>query len=287
MKRNFALCLMLLLGHLIQAREKADVIIIGNPQAYRILNKYQQPLTEKESKKLLPFSPFQIITKTDTLGDGLTTAVKVQYRNAVYYLQKDENGRYITTYGQGYFKVFKRCNILMDSIKVVKDKSILLSEKYPSKGKRQYIKKGRLVTRLFRYQNFYYVAYKDVREIFGWCSLSSKYTWKPYASLSKEDFTLTPSLRNRISSKMQLINETYKHYFTGFNGITGERKSVPSWKCMIDSQKVICILSGHYRNSMQLDRSTQYIIRDLENIVLGKPFEVIYKNGEIVVQPKK
>ncbi len=287
MKKNFTICLILTLTIFIHAQERADFIIIGNPHAYLILNKYQQPLTERERKKIHPFSPFQIINKKDTLGDGLTPAEKVRFCNKIYYLQKDENDNYITKKSDVYFKIFKGCKILEDSIEVTRQKAILLSEKYPSQGNKQYIAKGKLIKRLFRYQNYTYVLYKNVRESFGWCSIASRSNWKPYASLSKEDYKLTESLKSRVRAKIQSINKIYEQYFISFNKITNGLKSVPVWKCLVGSNSIKCSLSGSYKKSAQMEESTRYIVHDLENMFIGKPFEVVYKKGEIVIQLKR
>jgi hypothetical protein len=287
MKKYYSTCLILLLIASIHAQKKADFIIIGYPRAYRILNKYQQPLTDKENARLLPFSPFQIVTKRDTLGDGLTSAVKVRYRNETYYLQKDEDGNYITNQRSGYIKEFRGCRLLEDSIKAVRKKAVFLYEKYPTKGRRQYIAKGKLVIRLFKYQNYYYMLYKDVKESFGWCSSGSKSLWKSFASLSKEDYTLSRSMQDRIKAKMRSINGVYEQYFKSFNDITGEQRSVPQWECQGDSKVITCTLSGSYRNSTQLEESSRYVVQDLENMLLGKPFEVAYTSGKIVIQLKK
>ena len=287
MKYYLTTCLIVLVLSGIHAQERADVIIIGDPQAYRILNRYQQPLTEKENKGLLPFSPFQIVNRNDTLGDGLTAAVRLRYRNTVYYLQKDEKDAYIVQGRPSYIKEFKGCVLRGDSIEVTRDKAILLAQKYPAEGKQRYIAKGKLVTRLFRYRNHWYVLYRDVREYFGWCSLAKRGTWKPYASLSREDYTLSAATQKRIVAKMKLINETYQKYFTEFNSLTGQGKSVPRWTCRVDSTRVTCTLSGRREYAAQLAESTKYIVRDLESILVGRPFEVVCRDGEINVRMKK
>ncbi len=275
---------LLLLTPDILAQESADFIISGKPQVYTILNKYEQSLNDAERELFRPFSPLQIINAEYTLGDGITSAQKVRFSGDVYFFLKDDDGKLVGGKKDPYRHTFRKCRIIEDTIRVVKDRAILLSQKYPSDGKRVYMGKGTLVIRLFKYQNYYCVKYIAKKVMYGWCSLSDKSAWKREIRVKKVDTTLKSELAERIIERINSANEKYEQYFERFNKITGKQKSIPRWRYSYDDELIRCTLTNPYKDSDQLEESTQYLVHDIENLLIGKPFNVRYRNGEILVQ---
>ena len=268
----------------ILGQEQADFIISGKPQVYTILNKYEQSLTDSERELFRPFSPLQIINEEYTLGDGITSALKVRFSGDVYFLIKDDDGKLVGGKKDSYRHTFRKCRIFEDTIRIVKDRSVLLSQKYPSDGKRVYMAKGALVVRLFKHQNYYCVKYIGKKIMYGWCPLSDKGAWRPVIHVKKVDTTLKSELVERIIERIKSANETYEEYFERFNDITGKKKSIPQWRYSYSDELIRCTLTNPYKDSDQLEESTQYLVQDIENLLLGKPFDVHYRNGEILIQ---
>lgn len=268
----------------ILAQESADFLILGNPQVYTILNKYEQSLTASEKELFRPFSPLQIVNKDYTLGDGITSALKFRFCQDVYFILKDDDGNLIGDKKNPYRQVFRKCKIIEDTVRIKKDRAILLSQKYPSTGRRIYLRQGNLTIRLFKYQNYYCVKYVGQKTVYGWCSLSDKSAWRREIQVKKVDKTLKSELQNRIIARINTANNTYKQYFECFNSITNKQKSIPQWRCAYNDDILRCTLTNPYKDSDQLEESAQYLIRDLENIVIGKPFDVHYQKGEITIK---
>jgi hypothetical protein len=47
-----------------------------------------------------------------------------------------------------------------------------------------------------------------------------------------------------------------------------------------------CWLTGPKTYSSQLEQSTRYLVNDIENMLIGKPFSVAYREGEILIESK-
>lgn len=268
----------------ILAQEKATFIISGKPQVYTILNKYEQSLTDSERELFRPFSPLQLINEEYTLGDEITSALKARFNGDIYFLLKDDNGKLVGGKKDPYRHTFRNCRIIEDTIRIVKDRSVLLSQKYPAKGNRVYMARNALVVRLFKHQKYYCVKYIGRKIMYGWCALSDKSAWRPVIHAKKVDTALKSELVERIIERIKSANEMYDQYFQRFNEITGEKKSVPKWRYTYSDESIHCTLTNPYKDSDQLEESNQYLVQDIENLLLGKPFNVHYRNGEILIQ---
>ena len=197
------------------AEEYADFILLENPLDYSILNKYEQRITDSEKAKFIPFSLLQVIDNNDTLGDGISAALKFQFMKNTFFLPRDDEGNFLCSTKKTALQTFKKCVVIGDTIRIIRDNTVLLTDKYPSAGKQVYLKKGSMVYRLFKYNNYYYVM-TDKR--YGWCLLPDRSVWKKdEVPEKKEDPQFKTELWNRIAAKMEAVNETYVEYFDFFN----------------------------------------------------------------------
>ena len=288
MKKKLIIIFILLFSFIpsLVAQEYANFLILENPQVYSILNKYEQSLTSSEKELFRPFSPLQIVSKDHTLGDGVTSALKFRFYQDTYFLLKDDDDNLVGDNKNPYSQVFGKCRIIEDTIRVIRNKAILLSQKYPANGVRIYLKRDDRIVRLFKYKDYYCVKCLGQKIKYGWCSFSDKRAWRDEIQVKRIDKNLKSELQERIITRIDAANKIYKHYFDSFNSITSKQKSIPQWRCAYNDDILRCTLTNPYKDSGLLEESTQYIIRDLENIVIGKPFEVHYQKGEITIQLK-
>ena len=70
----------------IQAGKTADVLVLADPGTYSILNRYEQPLTEKEEASFTAYVPLQVQKQDGMLGDDITPAMHCLFNGATYYL---------------------------------------------------------------------------------------------------------------------------------------------------------------------------------------------------------
>jgi len=289
MKSKFipAQIIVLITISLLYSQKKADFLIVENIEPYAVLDRYEQPLTANAGKQFLPFSPLQIIDQEATLGDEITDVLKFQYDQKPYYFLKNDKGNFVGDTKNRYNQRYKNCALTGDTIQITRAKAVLLAQKYPSKGRRVYCKKGKNCIRIFSYKGYHYVKTIGASAQFGWCSLGARNTWKIVKSTTKKrEYRLDTILKDRIVARIEKANKAYRHYFNYFNNLTTQEKSVPQWQYTFGDNMVRCALSGPYKNTGQLEESTYYLVQDLENILIGKSFNVEYQVGEIVITKK-
>ena len=53
---------------------------------------------------------------------------------------------------------------------------------------------------------------------------------------------------------------------------------------MTEGDSIRCTLKGDNGYAELLEESTGYLVRDIGNMVIGKPVTVSYRNGEIIIK---
>lgn len=267
------------------SQKTADFLILEKPHLYTILNQYQQSLTEAEQKEFAPGSPLQIVNQDEALGDQITRALRFFFNGRTFYLQKDEAGRFMGEQAKSDRDVLKNCRIVDDTVEINKEKAVPFINWNMPRGKAAYLGKGEFVVRVFRHNDRYYVKRSGRETQYGWVPVSSQNACRRVvvAAAAGPD---RGYLHDRIIERFSSANETYKEYFGHFNGITGQQKSVPAWRCESRGDEIQCFLNNPYRNGDLLEESTQYIVQDIESMLLGKQYSVRYEKGMISIRPK-
>ena len=264
-----------------------DMVILESPQSFSICNQFEQPLSASDKAGVLPFSPFQIIKPDILLGDGITRAMECLYSQKTYYLLKDERGGIIGDKGQ--MKLFKACVLVGDTVEIIKGNTVAFSEKsptFPATSGTALPKGGRLIV-LFKHGNAYYSLQTAPIERFGWIAASSRDSWKHVKQAAPIiDTSITEALRTQIAARIESANALYKTFFDRFNGGGGRQKSVPQWSETRGRTEYFWILSEPYGHTGELDESAAYLVKDLQDILIGKPYSVRCEKGRIIISPK-
>ncbi len=283
--RSFFLIFCAILVGRAQSKQAVDVMIVDKPHTFKILNKYEQPLTPDEEQRLTSYSPFEIVEQQALLGDQITPAMKVRLEGETFYLQKKSDGALIGDNRPGYRQIFKNCRVIDDTMHVVRDNAVLLAEQYPSSGKRTYAQQGQLVQRLFVYRNRYYVKTLGPKPVFGWTSPAAN-AWKPLESrMQPKSDTIPADVQQQIAQRLESANRTYQQFFAHFNKLTGKQKSVPTWKKVEQSKHLVYRLNASRTTLDNLQQSTAQLLEELELALLGKNVSVNYENGRIAFKP--
>lgn len=287
-------CIIFSFALIIYPQSSLDFLIVKSPQALTILNKYEQKISSEERNNFLPYSPFQILVQDELLGDQLSKAMKVKYQGEVYFLSKDEKGKLSGIRKAGYYQFFKRAKPLDDTIVILKSKSLSFSSKYGTQGTRSYFKKNDLVIRVLQYRNHYYLLGLGENRQYGWSNLLPNKSWEMYnQGGAKEKIAeassspLNSHLRERLISRIQTANKTYKQLFTFFNQLSGQQKAIPQWKMSKDKHQIRFLLTGSNHNSGELGASTKLLVQEIKNMVIGDPLSVRYAKGVISIVPIK
>ena len=258
---------------------QSDFLIITNPDKLSILNQYEQPLTELEKKLIFPFMPFQIINPKEILGDQITEVIRCTNLGSTYFLLKNESGGF-TGNDHITFQKISKCIVLGDTVEVVRD--FTLSQKFPTKGIESTIKKGESCIRIFQNGSNTYLLGLGNPQRYGWCAASG--VLKKAIKIENSEATVDlVDIGQRVQKRLDAANELYKNYFSYFNDLTDQQKSIPYWQTFSENGGYRCTLKGSRQTIAQLQQSTDYIVQDIKQLLLGKPFSVNNSGDQIII----
>ena len=263
----------------------ADVLILSRPQDYTIFNQYQQPLSESERSLFVANVPLQIVKENEIMGDQITHALRFVFEGKTWFVERDESGNFAGDKGKQFRQVLKKCLIISDTVQIMAEGAVSFSEKFPP-GAKGWLRKGETVQRLFSYGGFFYVKRPAEKPPYGWSRFGVKTGWKRIEQGIEKPQELTTLLMEQIMDRFKAANRTYEEYFSHFDKLTGQEKTIPRWRCEAKGDEVHCSLNAPYDGTSQLDESTQYLVRDLENMLIGKQYEVLFDKGGIFIKPR-
>ena len=267
------------------AQAAADYCILSEPGNYTIFNEYEQPLSTAEKDAFLSFSPLLVTDPNVTLGDQITRALKFEFQRHNYYLLKGDNGTFVGEKAKNGRRLYKDCQRVDDTVEIL-GRGVTLSG---GSGGAVSLEKGTRLNRIFESGGRFYALALGGGSGYGWCSLEQKGAWRKTAAAlrvenDEADSALPASLKARILDKVTAANEAYKAYFAHFNTLTKDAKSAPVWRCEGGGSRFRCVLSGPAASGDQLSESTQSLVLEMENVLLGTAFAVRYGNGEMVIE---
>ncbi|NLL12309.1 MAG: hypothetical protein GX267_02785 [Fibrobacter sp.] len=284
MKKLYAILFCIILPAVLSGTEKkGDFLIISDPSKLSIFNQFEQILTETDLNNIPSYTPFLIVNRKETLGDQITEAIRCQYKGQTCFLLLDEKGNLKGLSSQHYHNIFKSCLIIGDTVSL--NQSTNVYQKYPSSGPVTKCSAGQTVSRIFRYSSSYYVFIPD-KKVYGWINGGPSIFKTSAKNLVKSRTFSVNDIYEVVENRLKAVNETYNQYFEFFNDITHQDKSVPQWKLRNDGKQLKCTLSSSAQISEQLQNSTRYVLQDIEQILLGKPFNIQYNSGEITISPR-
>ena len=284
--RKFLACLFGFVYCSVIAAKTADFIVLLSPKALTIYNQYEQPLSAAEKSQLSPCVPMQIMQADVTLGDQITRAMQCNFELKTMYVIKDEQGEIIN--GKGNVQILKACTLIGDTVEIVKDGAVLFSQQFPIASSSGRLKKGETLAVLFRSGNTYAVRFdrdQPASARYGWCPAISQVAWRKSRTISVVDTTLAPLVRDELNARIGRANDLYIKFFNEFNRATGMQKSIPAWKPATNGPGLRWALNAPYNHTGELNESTERLVEEMRDVLIGKPFSVVYENGELKVTP--
>lgn len=280
MRIKFIFLLFLIICISIKAGETVDYLIISDPQKLSIFNQFEQALSDKEFSRFYPFSPLQIINRKETLGDQITEALKCNYLGTTYFILTDNKGEPRSSSSSIYKKIFRNCNILNDTVTINKNMNVY--ERFPASGKIHNCKIGQSIIRIFRHSDYVYVFIPENKQ-FGWTGNITGLFKKSQKKHLGESVLEIDDIVDIVDSRLKSVNDDYEIFFNYFNNLTQQGKAIPEWTIINDGKQLRCKLNASGHISEQLSQSTRYVVQDIEQMLLGKPFVVQYASGEIII----
>jgi hypothetical protein len=265
------------------AKPAREFLVIGNPSVCALYDQYEQALTPTRKKALPTNAPFEIRDNRELMGDQISQAMRLSLLGTTYYLLLDDKGN-ITGLPPSASPVrYRGCMPGYDTLTVVAA-SLSLTRKPSGGGSIATLNNGAAVLRIFTWQGSAYVLSASPDPRYGWCR-SSERLLRPIVQKSAStgsDFAL---LHQRIMKRLIEANDRYDTLFSYFSSRTRQEKSKPEWVAdpTVDRQY---ILRGSDEVVTVLENSTRYLVRDIERMLLGKPFLVSYRKGIISIESR-
>ena len=266
--------------------EQADYFILLNPADFTIANSYEQTLDAEDAKKLGNGVPFRLMAKDVVLGDQISHAARLELLGKTFTLAKNENGSFVGDDGTSK-TVVKNATVIGDTIVLTEGSSATVVSPL---GESRVVPAGTTLIRIFSSGSKWYVALRGSPMLFGWCSQLPGSTWRKGVSGTSQKSSgtngLSDELQQKIIARFTNANETYTTFFDHFNEQSGSQKTIPRWTWRVEGKTMRVTLNQPYARTGELDGSTEYVVRDIENLLLGTSLRVLYDNGELLVQPK-
>ena len=269
-------------------QSKADYYIITNPVDYNIANQYQQAMSASDKLDKLAGAPLRVENPDLLSGDQISRVAKCFYHGDNYFLLKNDDGKFVGE-KKSERLVFRNCAIVEDTVVIINSGSLKIIS---LAGQVRIPGRGEKITRFFKSGTRYYVGAFDEKPFFGWCSMEPETDWRKTekTAIAKErpsDTSLPELYRQRIAEKIASANNAYKACFDHFNARTNDQKSVPSWRCENSGEGIRCELSEQWKTGDRLSESTDALVQELENILLGSDYGVKYEDGVMEIRKRK
>jgi hypothetical protein len=262
-----------------------DFLIVQTPQRLAVYNKYQQEATDEDRRVMAAFVPMHILEEDALLPDGFTRCMKVEIEGEVFFLLKDKDGRLDRSGPPVFERIFRNATVLHDTVQILTNRSVRFS---PIGSSPRSLAKGEKAVRFFRHEAAIYC--KNVNFPFAYGFIDTRgpvegKDWSVVRNINAGRGAITPAVVQGIRAKMEEANRLLAKLFEHFNTEAHEERPVPRWSVAASVEAVTCTLLGA-RRTEDFQRSTIYLVKEVENIVMGTGLRVSYAPGRIDILRK-
>ena len=253
----------------------SSFLVAERPDRLLIYNKYQQQITPRERAILAPFVPMRIVRNDDLLGDGFTPCMTVEIAGAFFYLVKGKEGELAGADRAGAIRRFSDVAAIGDTVTVLTNG--LFQVALPVGEARRSIRRGDRLVRYFQEGDRTYVGTLDQSPIYGFTRLPASargQSWNIARNTIVEGPTEIPQrVLNAVRENIEEVNRVYQGLYVFFNKQTSEQRPVPRWTMSGSQRTIVCTLNNR-PSGADLSQSTKYLVKDLENALLGTRLRV-------------
>ncbi len=251
------------------AYSASQFLLAERPDHFLVYNTYQQTLTPNERALLTPFVPMRIIQSDDLLGDGFTPCMTVEIQGKRFYLVRGKNGELSGSERAGAIRHVTGAVLLEDTIAVLTGGAF--SVIVPAGDVRRSVRRGERLVRYFQEGEQTFVGTTDQPPVYGFVRIppsARRQTWDVYRPVEGEVTAIPQRILTAVQDNIKEVNRVYKGLYAFFNRQTGEQRPIPYWNVSNSSSAIVCTLVNHPPGA-DLSQSTRYLIKDLENALLG------------------
>ncbi len=256
-----------------------EVMVVEHVDKLILYDKYQQHLSVQARAGLQPFTPLRILKEKDVLGDGFTPCMDVAIGEDAYFVVGGmEDAR-----RSGVLATYRNVRLLSDTVEVLRSRAVSFSP--VDRLRWTPMPAGERLLRIFAEGTRTYVRRLGAGAGYGWAALPPSgegKSWRPLVRSVASFTVLPPDVLGRIRTHLGEKNELLRKLFAFFNGRTGEQKTAPHWELEASGQDVDCVL--HDGRGEDFAESTKYLVRDLDDLMLGTGFKATAAPGRIAIR---
>jgi len=261
-------------------RITGQFLVIENPAALKIYNKYEQRISAQELSLFKPYCALRLTGINLTLSDNFTLADRIELNGETFYLLKTNRKMLDTSQHAGYLKEFNGVVIIEDTVEIRSGNSIHLQIPAPAAGKIS-LPAGSSLRRIFTSGRLTYVQLLDQTGQFGWCNLPARGAWRkfrqPVTAANLHD------IFGRIQPVFERYNSLYHQSFQYFNSRSAVQKTIPYWQVELKGQ----LISAELRQVSDLQffqNSMPYLVNEIQQQLYNTSLQITRTDGGIEIK---
>jgi len=263
-----------------------EFLIVEHPDRLLILNRYQQALVPQDAAAIQPFAPMRILKLRDLLGDGFTPCARVEIDGAEFFLIRERDGSLVGEARAGFIRSHSGELLPRDTVHVLEGSTLQIA---PPDGERgRSLGSGERMIRLFSSGTRTYVKSPGHSPAYGWVTLlpgMEEKQWGMTGPAASVASLIPPTIRDSVQAVLARTNSLLANLFGFFNTRRGQDRLTPQWRLDVAQSSLVCtLLNGSPERDFP--ESTGYLVKDLQNFVLGTDFGVFRSPGTIEIRPK-
>ncbi|MCX6120144.1 MAG: hypothetical protein NTX44_00790 [Ignavibacteriales bacterium] len=268
------------------SKAAAEYLIVEHSDQLLIYNKYQQRITRQEKEAFVPFVPLRILDSRGVLNDNYTPCMKVELNGSIFYLIKNDRTTLIGAGKLGLNQIYGNVTLLHDTVQLITKRSAVLIS--PDNTQRVDLRNGEKLIRYFQKGDQTYIRPLVASLRFGWARLDGTVRALPPQGKERDNNKNTgvpDKTLERIEMKFREVNTLLANIFMYFNKQSNPKKSIPQWHSIESERSVAYVLEPALYGSY-FSESDRYLIRDLDNILVGTVYSMSYTPGKIEIRQK-
>jgi hypothetical protein len=265
---------------ILSAQKSGDFLIVENPQALVILNKFKQPIDNTDKFIFTKNKPLFITNIEGLLNDGVRAFTEIEVNNNKYYLLKEIKGKYYGEQNAGFIQKYFNKRFYYDTLKILSTNGNTLFD--VDKKNKKSLNIGDLLVRVFEDNNLVYV--KLPNNNYGWLKPGiNDVNYKIVKTEKKRTENISPKIVDDIIKKFEYANKLNEKIYTTLNKLKNKKNIPPKWKVTVTDSRIIATLNKDFE---KFGNSNKQLVNKLETIVIGTGLKVILNKNNIEIVAK-
>ncbi len=262
-----------------------DYLIIEEPAALKIYNKYEQKINSDDAELFKPFCALRLTDSNITLSDNFTLADRIEIEGMYFYLLKTNRQTLDVSQSAGYLKELRGVRVIEDTVVISRENMFYLQT--PGSSAKTVLPAGTLLPagcilrRIFFSGNMTYIQILDETRQYGWCNLSAKSGWhKLLRPVAETDLSV---ILKRIQPVFDRYNSLYRNSFQYFNAQTGEQRAIPYWQVEMKNKRITGKLLN-ISSAVSLQNSLPYLINEVQQHLRNTHLQITQMTAGIEIK---